>query len=298
MLRAHTYSVVARDPASGDFGVAVQSHWFNVGRIVPWARAGIGAVATQSMVEVSYGPKGLALMEAGSSASHALSTLLAADEGRALRQVAMVDATGEVAVHTGESCIAEAGHLSGDGWSVQANIMRSDVVIPAMADAMGASTGDFADRLLAALVAAEATGGDLRGSQSASLLVVAEGTDEPRLDLRVDDHPDPVAELSRLLHVARAYDLMNEGDEALAAGDLAGAGRAYSAAARSSKNPEILFWQGLGLVESGESAAGMRSLRSAVEGNPDLGELLRRLPAAGLIDPTTAAELQAALGLS
>lgn len=298
MLRAHTYSVVARDPASGDFGVAVQSHWFNVGRIVPWARAGIGAVATQSMVEVSYGPKGLALMEAGSSASHALSTLLAADEGRALRQVAMVDATGEVAVHTGESCIAEAGHLSGDGWSVQANIMRSDVVIPAMADAMGASTGDFADRLLAALVAAEATGGDLRGSQSASLLVVAEGTDEPRLDLRVDDHPDPVAELSRLLHVARAYDLMNEGDEALAAGDLAGAGRAYSAAARSSKNPEILFWQGLGLVESGESAAGMRSLRSAVEGNPDLGELLRRLPAAGLIDPTKAAELQAALGLS
>ncbi len=298
MLRAHTYSVVARDPASGDFGVAVQSHWFNVGRIVPWARAGIGAVATQSMVEVSYGPKGLALMEAGSSASHTLSTLLAADEGRALRQVAMVDATGEVAVHTGESCIAEAGHLSGDGWSVQANIMRSDVVIPAMADAMGASTGDFADRLLAALVAAEATGGDLRGSQSASLLVVAEGTDEPRLDLRVDDHPDPVAELSRLLHVARAYDLMNEGDEALAAGDLAGAGRAYSAAARSSKNPEILFWQGLGLVESGESAAGMRSLRSAVEGNPDLGELLRRLPAAGLIDPTKAAELQAALGLS
>ena len=298
MLRAHTYSVVARDPASGDFGVAVQSHWFNVGRIVPWARAGIGAVATQSMVEVSYGPKGLALMEAGSSARQALSTLLAADEGRALRQVAMVDATGEVAVHTGESCIAEAGHLSGDGWSVQANIMRSDVVIPAMADAMGASTGDFADRLLAALVAAEATGGDLRGSQSASLLVVAEGTDEPRLDLRVDDHPDPVAELSRLLHVARAYDLMNEGDEALAAGDLAGAGRAYSAAARSSKNPEILFWQGLGLVESGESAAGMRSLRSAVEGNPDLGELLRRLPAAGLIDPTKAAELQAALGLS
>ena len=290
--------MVARDPASGDFGVAVQSHWFNVGRIVPWARAGVGAVATQSMVEVSYGPKGLALMEAGSSASHALSTLLAADEGRALRQVAMVDATGEVAVHTGESCIAEAGHLSGDGWSVQANIMRSDVVIPAMADAMGASTGDFADRLLAALVAAEATGGDLRGSQSASLLVVAEGTDEPRLDLRVDDHPDPVAELSRLLHVARAYDLMNEGDEALAAGDLAGAGRAYSAAARSSKNPEILFWQGLGLVESGESAAGMRSLRSAVEGNPDLGELLRRLPAAGLIDPTKAAELQAALGLS
>ena len=298
MLRAHTYSVVARDPASGDFGVAVQSHWFNVGRIVPWARAGVGAVATQSMVEVSYGPKGLALMEAGSSARQALSTLLAADEGRALRQVAMVDATGEVAVHTGESCIAEAGHLSGDGWSVQANIMRSDVVIPAMADAMGASTGDFADRLLAALVAAEATGGDLRGSQSASLLVVAEGTDEPRLDLRVDDHPDPVAELSRLLHVARAYDLMNEGDEALAAGDLAGAGRAYSAAARSSKNPEILFWQGLGLVESGESAAGMRSLRSAVEGNPDLGELLRRLPAAGLIDPTKAAELQAALGLS
>ncbi len=184
------------------------------------------------MVEVSYGPKGLALMEAGRSASHALATLLAADEGRSLRQVAMVDATGEVAVHTGESCIAEAGHLSGDGWSVQANIMRSDVVIPAMADALGASTGDFADRLLAALVAAEATGGDLRGSQSASLLVVAEGTDEPRLDLRVDDHPDPVAELSRLLRVARAYDLMNEGDEALAAGDLAGASRAYSAAAR------------------------------------------------------------------
>ncbi len=298
MQKAHTYSIVARDPSTGDFGVAVQSHWFNVGRIVPWARAGVGAVATQSMVEVSYGPRGLALMAEGRSAPEALSALLEADEQQALRQVAMVDAAGVVAVHTGESCIAEAGHRWGPGWSVQANIMRSDTVIPAMAGAFEASQGALADRLMAGLVAAESSGGDLRGSQSAALLVVGEDAVEPKVDLRVEDHPDPIGELTRLLEVARAYDFMNEGDAALGEGDLSAARRAYSAAAQHSDNPEVLFWQGLGLVESGGGAEGMRSLRSAVEGNPDLGELLRRLPAAGLIDPARAAELLAALGLT
>ena len=291
MERTHTYSVVARDPATGDFGVAVQSHWFNVGRIVPWLKAGVGAVATQSLVEVSYGPRGLTLMEEGVPAPDALARLLADDQERAVRQVAMIDASGRVGVHTGNRCIAVASHLSGEGWSVQANIMRSADVVPAMAETFVSTPGTLPDRLLATLTAAESTGGDLRGSQSVAMIVVGEVAEEPIIDLRVEDHPDPIGELTRLVAVANAYSFMNQGDDALGAGDLEAARRSYSAAAERSDNPEILFWQGLGLAQSDDWAGGLHSLRSALTRNPDLSELLRRLPASGLVEAELASRL-------
>lgn len=278
----HTYSVVAVDASTGQLGVAVQSHWFNVGRLVPWARAGVGAVATQSMVDVAYGPRGLDLMGAGASASEALGLLLAEDEERSVRQVAMVDQGGDVAVHTGDRCIEVASHQTGPGWSVQANIMRTADVVPAMAEVMAAETGDLSERMLGALLAAEASGGDLRGSQSASLLIVGRDRPEPLVDLRVEDHPAPVDELERLVTVAGAYEEMNIGDEALGRGDILASNDAYAAAAARSDNPEILFWHAVGLARAGEADRGVEVLRRAVAENPDLAVLLARLPRSGL----------------
>ena len=168
-----TYSIVALDPETGELGVAVQSHWFSVGALVPWARAGVGAVATQSLVEPGYGPLGLELMAAGKTASQALDALKVADAHPEIRQVAMVDAEGNVAAHTGDNCIPEAGHRTGENYSVQANLMANDTVPDAMARAFESAEGDLAARLLAALQAAEAAGGDIRGKQSAAILVVS-----------------------------------------------------------------------------------------------------------------------------
>ena len=211
-----TYSIVARDPATGEMGVAVQSHWFSVGSVVPWAQAGIGAVATQSFVDPAYGPLGLELMRAGKSAPAALNALVSTDEDKAVRQVAMIDAEGRVAAHTGSRAIFAAGHHVGKQYSVQANLMEKPTVWPAMAKAFESAEGDLAERLLCALEAAQAEGGDIRGRQSAAIVVVrAVSTGKPwedRLfDLRVEDHPNPVAELRRLVRLQRAYQKLNEG---------------------------------------------------------------------------------------
>ncbi len=214
----HTYSIVARDAKTGQLGVAVQSHWFSVGPVVPWAEAGVGAVATQSLVRIDYGPLGLAAMRAGEDAKTALEKLMARDDGREVRQVAMVDSSGKVAVHTGSKCIASAGHYSGDGFSVQANLMLNDEVVPAMRAAYERATGDFADRLLATLGAAQGAGGDIRGRQSAAILIVSGERQEAPwqgrlMELRVEDHPTPVKELRRLVQLHRAYEHSNRGDE-------------------------------------------------------------------------------------
>ena len=203
----HTYSIVARDPATGQLGVAVQSHWFSVGSVVPWAEAGVGAVATQSFVDPSYGKNGLDLMRAGTSAPDALKMLLAKDAGRDVRQVAMIDARGRVAAHTGAKDIPAAGHIAGTNFSVQANLMLNDTVWPAMAKAFGSAKGDLADRMMAALDAAQAAGGDIRGRQSAALIVVTgKPTGKPWadrvFDLRVDDSAEPLKELRRLVVAA------------------------------------------------------------------------------------------------
>jgi uncharacterized Ntn-hydrolase superfamily protein len=257
---AHTYSIVARDPATGDIGVAVQSHWFSVGSVVPWVEAGVGGVATQSMADPSYGKLGLDLMRAGKSAPQALRALLAGDEGRELRQVAMVDAHGGVAAHTGRKNIPEAGHLIGEGYSVQANLMMNDRVWPQMAGAFESAQGDLAGRLLAALEAAQAAGGDIRGKQSAAMVVASRvNTGQPwndrRFDLRVDDSPDPLKELRRLLDIQRAYHYMEAGDQAAEKDDYAGVMREYlQAEGLIPDNPEVFFWHAVALVNIGRIA--------------------------------------------
>jgi uncharacterized Ntn-hydrolase superfamily protein len=216
-----TYSIIARDPRTGELGVAVQSHWFSVGPIVPWARPGVGAVATQANVEVAYGPRGLELMAQGLDAAATLRTLTEQDPLSDSRQVAMVDAAGAVAAHTGAACMAFAGDTQAEGVSCQANIMTSDTVWPAMLDAfLAAGDAGLTSRLLTALRAAEAAGGDLRGRQSAAILVVPAGGDpwETVISLRVEDHPDPLTELDRLVRLDEAYRLAGQGDEQVAAG--------------------------------------------------------------------------------
>jgi uncharacterized Ntn-hydrolase superfamily protein len=284
-----TYSLVARDPETGDLGVAVQSHFFSVGSVVSWAEPGVGAVTTQSFVEVSYGPRGLELMRAGRSAAGALGELVDRDPGETTRQVAMIDAAGRVAVHTGHNCIREAGHQVGSQMSAQANMMRNPTVPGAMVEAYSSMSGDLADRLLAALDAAEAEGGDIRGRQSAALLVVGgKPTDEPwkarRIDLRVEDHPQPLRELRRLVGLRRAYDAMDQAEQLAVKGDLSVALDHYERAhAAAPDNIEIAFWLGLALAGSGRVDEGREHVRRAVAVDDGWAELLRRLPEAGLL---------------
>jgi uncharacterized Ntn-hydrolase superfamily protein len=285
-----TYSIVARDEGTGRLGVAVQSHWFSVGSVVSWAEAGVGAVATQSFAERSYGPLGLELMRRGRSAPHALETLVRADADREVRQVAFVDASGEVGVHTGGGCIREFGHVAGDGFSVQANMMARDTVWQAMADAYVAAEGDLPDRLLAALVAAQAEGGDVRGMQSAAMLVVEGATtgtewgDRP-LDLRVEDHETPVDELGRVLTLWRAYGHAEraEGLELAADADGANAERAASLELAPG-HPEIAFWGAIALAQAGDLDGARRTVAIAHAAGPGWAELLRRVVADGQVE--------------
>jgi uncharacterized Ntn-hydrolase superfamily protein len=290
---AHTFSIVARDQATGALGVAVQSHWFSTGSLVTWAEAGVGAIATQSMVEVSYGPLGLESIRAGKSTSETLKNLLTADEGRELRQVAMVDQEGCVATHTGKRCIALAGHITGEGFSVQANMMLHSTVWPAMADAYRASTGPLEDRLLQALDAAQSAGGDIRGQQSAAILVVegkstGKAWEGIRVDLRVEDHSTPIYELKRLVNVQKAYRLMNTGDDLLGKKKVAEALEAYhEAAAMLPGQIELPFWQAVTLADLGRLDEALPIFTEIFRADPNWAELLRRLPAAGLIKDDT-----------
>lgn len=285
---AHTYSIVARDPETGQMGVAVQSHWFSTGSMVTWAEPGVGAIATQSMVEVSYGPLGLYKMQNGKTAPEALKYLLSQDENREVRQVAMVDNRGNVGVHTGSRCIMEAGHQSGFQYSVQANMMLKNTVWPAMAKAYENAKGELADRLMAALDAAQAEGGDIRGKQSAAMLIVnGEATDHPwtgiLVDLRVEDHPEPLAELRRLLTVQRAYQCMNRGDELLSDGKIQEAFEAYNAGVALAPHlDELPFWQAVTLADTGKIEESFPIFKRVFAMNPDWALLLQRLPQAGL----------------
>jgi uncharacterized Ntn-hydrolase superfamily protein len=279
-VRQGTYSIVARDPDSGEVGVAVQSHWFSVGSVVSWARAGVGAVATQSIGEPSYGPDALDLLAEGVPPAEALARLVAGDERERFRQVAVVDAGGRVAVHTGERCIAFAGHRTGDGYSVQANMMASPDVWPAMAEAFEAADGPLARRLVAALRAAEGAGGDVRGRQSAAI-VVAPPEGEPwrlRTDLRVEDHDEPLDEIERLLDLADAYRLATEGDNLVGEGERDEAAARYNRAAELAPgNHELIFWSGLSAAEGGDMTTALERVRRAIEMQPGWAELLDRL---------------------
>jgi len=308
----NTFSIVARDPETGQMGVAVQSHWFAVGQIVPWAEAGVGAVATQSFVDPLYGKLGLELLRAGKTAPVTLRTLLSGDPSCAVRQVGIVDAAGNVATFTGANNIAAAGGIASSGvpakidcgslssgrdFAVQANLMANDSVWPAMEKAYRASKGDLAERMLAALDAAQGAGGDIRGKQSAALIVVnAKPSGKPWVDrvfdLRVDDHPDPLAELRRLVSLQRAYNHMNAGDLAVEHKDNEAALREYSAAEKiasttvgipQSRHAEMIYWHAVALVSMGRVDEALSLFARAFKMEPSWRELTPRLVKAGLL---------------
>lgn len=285
----NTYSIVARDAATGELGVAVQSHWFSVGSMVPWAEPGIGAVATQSFVDPAYGPLGLQLMRSGKTAEQALSALLAADDHADVRQVGMVDAAGNVANHTGENAIVEYCNIAGEGYTVQANLMWKPTVCAAMSRAYESSQGDLAERLMVALEAAEGEGGDIRGKQSVALLVVSGDPTLPPwdgklFDLRIEDHAEPLIEMRRLLTMARAYNLMNEGDAYMTEGKVEAAVKAYSGAeALVPDSHEMIFWHAATLAADGRVEESLPLFSKAFTMWPLWRELVTRLPASGLL---------------
>jgi len=290
----HTYSIVARDPESGQLGVAVQSHWFSVGSLVPWAKAGVGAIATQSFVEVRYGVSGLELMASGLGAQRTLDALLAADANPGVRQVAMIDASGQTATHTGKNCIEHAGHLSGENFSVQANLMLEAGVPQAMALAFQQASGSLAERMLAALEAAQASGGDLRGKQSAAILVVSgkpsgRAWQDRLVDLHVEDSPQPLAELRRLLTLNTAYEHMNRGDHALESGDIEAALAEYGRAeALQPDNLEMQFWHAVSLVNADRVDAAIPLFATIFRSGEQWRVLLPRLAQAGLLQADAA----------
>jgi len=302
-----TYSIVARDPKTGQMGIAVQSHFFSVGPIVAWAEAGVGAIATQSLVDPAYGPLGLDMLRMGKTAEETLNGILASDPGKDGRQVAMVDAKGNIAVHTGEKGIPAAGHQRGDQYSVQANMMDKDTVWGAMAAAYEkalADDQDLTERLLAALEAAEAEGGDSRGIQSAAILVVAVENSgklwiDRLFDLRVEDHPEPIIELRRLVTLQRAYNHFNEGDEHLGKDDMSAALAAYQAAMDlvpdSATQGEIPFWVGVTLASLGNVDEALPYLVRGQKQHDRWVDLLPRLAAVGILpdDPALLERLAA-----
>ena len=256
---AHTYSIVAYDSITGEMGVAVQSHWFSVGPLVAWGQAGVGVVATQSFVNPDFGPMGLALLKSGLNSQEALDSLLKQDEGRDVRQVAILNNHGVAAVHTGEKCIQGAGHILGANYSVQANLMKNDKVWKAMATAFEKSSNlPLAERMIVALEAGQGVGGDIRGKQSAAMLIVrAKPTGhiwkDNLVDLRVEDHKSPVRELKRLLKVHRAYEHMNKGDLAVEKGDIELAMKEYNAASEMfPDNAEMKYWTAITLANVGK----------------------------------------------
>lgn len=322
----NTFSIVARDPATGEMGVAVQSHWFAVGQIVPWAEAGVGAVATQSFVDPSYGKLGLDLLRAGKSAPDTLRALLGGDASCEVRQVGVVDANGTVATFTGARDIVAAGGIAanmtgeanvpcgsaggklsvGRDFAVQANLMASDRVWPAMEKAFRESKGDLADRMLAALDAAQAAGGDIRGKQSAALIVVnakptGRAWQDRVFDLRVDDHPAPLDELRRLVALQRAYNHMNAGDLAVEHKDAEGALREYSAAEQiasgtrgvpQSRLAEMIYWHAVALVNMNRIDEALPVFARAFALEPSWRELTPRLSKAGLLPDDAALMLR------
>ena len=285
----HTYSIVAFDEETGELGVAVQSHWFSVGFLVPWAKAGVGAVATQSFVKVDYGPEGLNRMKNGQSAEEALNSLLAEDEGEAVRQVAMIDVKGSVAAHTGTKCIYAAGHQIGKNYSVQANLMEKETVWPSMANAFERSNGDLAEKMMAALEAAEAEGGDIRGKQSAAMLIVSGNPTgipwkDVVMDIRVDDHAEPLKELKRLIRIHRAYQHANKGDHYLELEEIEKALVEYEKASEFyPENPELPYWSAVTLASKGNLDQALPIFQEVFQKEPRLRILTPRLVNSGLL---------------
>ncbi|MGC8578194.1 MAG: DUF1028 domain-containing protein [Thermoproteota archaeon] len=284
-----TYSIIAIDKEEGLMGVAVQSHWFSVGSVVPWAEAGVGVIATQSVAEMSYGTLGLLLMKNGKTPEQALNALRTIDPNPEVRQVAMLSADGKIAAYTGKNCIPEAGHIVGENFSAQANLMRSKEVWPAMASAFSKAKGNLVERMLAALEAAEYAGGDIRGRQSAAIVVVrTKASSEPWkdkvVDLRVEDHSDPVRELKRLVRIHKAYEHANKGDELMATGRLSEAMKEYEQASKEAPEiEELKFWQAVAMLNHGMVREAKEMLNNIFNINKDWKQVLRTLPKVGFL---------------
>ncbi|MGB5289783.1 MAG: DUF1028 domain-containing protein [Ignavibacteriaceae bacterium] len=285
-----TYSIVARDPDTGEMGVAVQSHWFSVGSIVSWGEAGVGVVATQSFVNPAFGPNGLELLKSGMSADQVVDKLIAEDEGRDVRQLAIIDVNGKVKSYTGKNCIPGAGNIVGENYSVQANLMLNDKVPGAMSNAFEESKGPLAERLMAALFAAEQVGGDIRGKQSAAILVVKGRStgkvwEDRLIDLRVEDDPYPLDKLDRLLKIHRAYNHMNAGDLAVEHGDMEIAMKEYSAAEKMfPENEEMKYWHAVTLATNGDVEGSLPLFKAVFKKNDNWKILTPRLVPVGLLN--------------
>lgn len=287
---AHTFSIVARDERTGEMAVAVQSHWFSVGSVVSWGEGGVGVVATQSFVNKSFGLRGLELLKHGKSPQEALDKLLSDDTGKEFRQVAILDTKGRVATHTGKNCLESAGHLNGQNFSVQANMMLNDKVVPAMDKAWKVNqTMPLAERMIEVLKAAQLAGGDIRGKQSAALLVVSpENTGKPwddrLIDLRVEDSQAPIAELARLLRVSRAYEHMNKGDLYVEKNEMAKAMDEYNQAMKMfPRNLEMQYWTAITLANGKNVPKASVMLQKIYAQDKNWRELTKRLPKAGLL---------------
>jgi uncharacterized Ntn-hydrolase superfamily protein len=282
---AHTFSIVARDPKTGEMAAAVQSHWFSVGSSVIWGKSGVGVVATQSFIRKAYGPLGLELMEKGESPQTALDELLKQDPGREVRQVAFLNTKGESAVYTGKKCIDFARDIHGANFSVQSNMMLTDQVCIAMKAAfLKNSNLPLAERVMACLKAAQGAGGDIRGKQSAALIVVSgkpvkDSWDDKLIDLRVEDSNNPIPELSRLLALHRAYEHMNNGDLNVEKGNMPKAMAEYSAAEKLfPANLEMQYWHAITLANNHGVAQAAKMLKKIYAIDPNWRELTKRLP--------------------
>jgi uncharacterized Ntn-hydrolase superfamily protein len=298
-----TYSIVARDPETGEMGVAVQSHWFSVGSIVSWGEAGVGVVATQSFVNPAFGPDGLELLKSGMTAEQVVDKLIAEDEGRDVRQLAIIDVNGNVKSYTGKNCIPGAGNIVGENYSVQANLMLNDKVPGAMSKAFEESTGPLAERMMAALFAAEKAGGDIRGKQSAAILVVKGRSTgqvwaDRLIDLRVEDDPYPLDKLDRLLKIHRAYGHMNAGDLAVEHGDMELAMKEYSAAEKMfPDNEEMKYWHAVTLATNGDVEGSLPLFKDVFKKNQNWKILTPRLVPIGLLN-VSKEQLQKILSVS
>jgi len=287
---AHTYSIVAYDEERGEMGVAVQSHWFSVGTVVAWGEAGVGVIATQSFVNVSFGPRGLELLKKAKLPQDVVNELIETDDGKEFRQLAVLDVKGNVATYTGNNCIQPAGHKMGKSYSVQANLMLNDKVWPAMAEAFEKSTGPLAERMMTALEAAENAGGDIRGKQSAALVVfrvkpTGNVWEDKLVDLRVDDHSEPLQELRRLLNVHRAYEHMNNGDLAVEKNDLLKAMHEYSAAMKMfPDNLEMQYWTAVALANNNRLEEALPIFKNIFSKNENWKILTPRLVKPGLLN--------------
>lgn len=288
---AHTFSIVARDKSTGEMAVGVQSHWFSVGTLVAWGKSGIGVVATQSFVNPAFGPEGLKLMEEGKNAREALELLIAGDDGRDFRQVALLDARGIVNAFTGKKCVESAHHIVGDNFSVQANMMLNNKVVPAMAEAFKKYNNlPLAERVLKVLEAAQKEGGDIRGKQSAAIIVVnAEKTDKPwldkKVDLRIDDDENPIPALGRLLSIHRAYEHMNKGDLAVELNDMKTALTEYESAEKMfPNNLEMKYWKAIAMANNNQLDKALPIFKEIFAKDKNWREMTKRLPKAGLLN--------------